>query len=200
MPTSIIYCNSFIYELVIRGLYGRNYAARYRTLAGLIPDGASVLDLCCGPGALYRRWLKARGIRYLGIDINRRFIESLIRGGAAGEVRDLREDRPLPRADYVLMQASLYHFLPDPRAIIDRMMAAAGRQVIIAEPIRNWADSRVSFISRVARRASNAGQGTESRRFNEKTFDDFFAGYGAQVKNVCNIPGGRERIVVLEPQ
>ena len=37
-------------DCVMLALYGRHYGARYRAVADLIPDGSSVLDLCCGPG------------------------------------------------------------------------------------------------------------------------------------------------------
>ncbi len=40
------------------------------------------------------------------------------------------------------MQASLYHFLPDAHEIVERMLAAAGRRVIVSEPVRNLASSQ----------------------------------------------------------
>src|SRR6185369_13287964 len=122
-------------------LYGRHYPARYRVICDLIPSGSSVLDLCCGPAILYHRYLRAKSVRYTGLDINQKFIDRLIRSGGLGKLWDLRGDEPLPAADYVIMQASLYHFLPDPSTIVNRMLQAAHKRVIIAEPIRNLATS-----------------------------------------------------------
>ena len=38
LAESPIYHNVLVYELVMLGLYGRHYGARYRAVAGLIPD------------------------------------------------------------------------------------------------------------------------------------------------------------------
>ena len=106
-------------------LYGRYYRARSRSVAELVPRGASVLELCCGPGTLYLGHLRAKGVRYRGLDLNPAFVAALRRRGADAEVRDVGAAEPLPPADVVLIQASLYHFLPDARAVVDRMRAAA---------------------------------------------------------------------------
>jgi hypothetical protein len=49
-------------------------------------------------------------------------------------------------------------------------------QVIIAEPIRNMASSRWGIAAAIARRFTDPGDGPSARRFNEQTFDEFFAG------------------------
>src|ERR1044071_6340186 len=133
MTTSIIYRNTPLYELAMLMLYGRHYPSRYRAIADLIPADSSVVDLCCGPALLFNRYLRQKNVSYTGLDVNAGFIRRLIRNGGSGQVCDLRKDAPLPRADYVMMQASLYHFLPDALPILGRMLQAATRQVIIAE-------------------------------------------------------------------
>src|SRR6266513_1746540 len=143
----------------MRVLYGRYYASRYQKIAALIPDGATVLDLCCGPAQLYRQYLRSKKVEYRGLDINPRFIKQLQSENMEGQVWDLRENNQLPPADYVLMQASLYHFLPDTQPIIDRMLEAARRQVIIAEPIRNLSSSSVALVRRIARHLTKVGDG-----------------------------------------
>src|SRR5262249_36460083 len=125
MGSSLIYRNTFTYEMLMLMLYGRGYKARYRTIADLIPQGSSVLDLCCGPATLFHRHLRQKNVQYTGIDINSRFIERLRARGATGMLCNLYADVPLPRAEYVLMQASLYHFLPDASPLVERMCAAA---------------------------------------------------------------------------
>ena len=139
MARSLVYRNALVYELVLLGLYGRHYPARYRAVADLIPDGSSVLDLACGPGVLFDRYLRARSVAYTGIDVNPRFVARVDRRGGRGVLGDLSDGRPLPEADTVLMQASLYQFLPDPAPVVRRMLRAARERVIIAEPVRNLA-------------------------------------------------------------
>jgi SAM-dependent methyltransferase len=182
------------------GLYGRYYASRYRALTALIPEGATVLDVCCGPAILYHRYLKYQAVRYTGLDINVKFIQPLNQGGACGRLWDMRSETPLPDADYVVMQASLYHFLPDPAPVVDRMLRAARKAVLIAEPIRNLANSRNPLLRLLARRGTDPGSGEAAQRFTEELLDAFFAPYAAQVRQAFLIPGGREKVYVLASQ
>ena len=197
MSTSLIYRSASLYELVMLALYGRHYSARYQAIADLIPNGTSVIDLCCGPALLYHRSLKQKDVNYTGLDVNPRFIHQLIKRGAQGYDWDLRNDKPLPKADYLVMQASLYHFLPDPKPIVDRMLKAARRQVIIAEPVRNLASSESRFLSKLGRVLTNPGVGEHSLRFNLQTLDEFFSAYGSRVMQSFPIAGGREKVYVL---
>ncbi len=197
MATSFIYKSASVYELAMLLLYGRHYRSRYRAIAELIPNGSSVLDLCCGPAPLYHRYLRAKSVSYIGLDINNRFISGLLRRGAEGRVWDLRSEEALPPADYVIMQASLYHFLPDASRVVDRMFQAARKRVIIAEPIRNLATSNSLVLSRLSRLFTNPGVGEHSLRFTEKSLADFFSAYSTNVVQSFPIAGGREQVYVL---
>jgi SAM-dependent methyltransferase len=197
METGLVYKNSLLYELAMLVLYGRHYFSRSRVIADLIPEGASVLDVCCGPPILYRRYLRPKQVQYTGLDLNPKFIAQLHRYGAQGLVCDLKQEQALPSADYVIMQASLYHFLPDAAAVVDRMLRAARRQVIIAEPIRNLAQSRIPVLAGFARRHSNPGKGDHVHRFTEQTLDELFAGYSTNLQRSFLIPGGREKVYLL---
>src|SRR4051812_18583557 len=101
MATSLVYRHAFLYTAMIRVLYGRHFDARYRALAEMIPQGASVLELCCGPPFFYERYLRSRNIDYCGVDFNDKFVNALKRLGARAERLDLRNAEALPRADYV---------------------------------------------------------------------------------------------------
>ena len=200
MATSLIYRSASMYELAMLLLYGRHYASRYRAISELIPGGSSVLDLCCGPALLYHRCLRAKSVQYTGLDINTKFIEQLIRRGGSGQVWDLRSDEPLPPADYVIMQASLYHFLPDASHVVNRMLQAARQQVIIAEPVRNLATSKSRLLASLGRMFTNAGAGEQRLRFTEVSLVDFFSAYASRVVNSFLIAGGREKVYVLNAQ
>jgi len=179
-------------------LYGRHYSSRYRSIADLIPENATVLDLCCGPALLFHRCLRAKSVRYTGLDINEGFISRLIRYGAAGEVWDLRSARELPVSDYVIMQASLYHFLPDASGVVNRMLKAARKNVIIAEPIRNLTTSGSSVLSFIGRSFTNPGSGKQESRFNQTSLAAFFDLYSPYISRSFPIAGGREVVYVLD--
>jgi SAM-dependent methyltransferase len=198
MPsTSFIYRSSLLYELAMLALYGRHYASRYRAIAELVPNGSSVLDLCCGPALLYHRYLRHKLVRYTGLDVNAEFIDRLTRRGASGQVWDLRSEKALPEADYVIMQASLYHFLPDPSPIMDRMLRAARRQVIVSEPVRNLSSSNSRLLALVGKLLTDPGVGNHSQRFNEASLDQFLSRYRSLVQQSFLVAGGREKLYIL---
>lgn len=197
MATSLIYKSASLYELAMRLLYGRHYSARYQVLADLIPTGSNVLDVCSGPAFLFSRYLRAKSVQYTGLDINQAFIDRLIKRGGSGRVWDVRTEDPLPAADCVIMQASLYHFLPDATRVVDRMLKAARRQVIIAEPIRNVATSDSRLFSRLGRISTDPGTGEQLLRFTEASLADFFSAYASDVVQSFKIAGDREKVYVL---
>jgi trans-aconitate methyltransferase len=179
-------------------LYGRHYFSRQKVVADLIPPRSTVLDVCCGPGSLYSRHLRAKGVKYTGVDSNTRFIEEVRRRGGNGIVCDLKSAGPLPPADFVVMQASLYHFLPDPVPMLNRMLEAANQTLIIAEPVRNIASSGSRFMSLLGRRFTNAGSGAEPLRFTAQTLDQVMNRFADRIEQAFDIPGGRERVYVLK--
>ena len=198
MSTSVVYRSAVGYELLMRALYGRHYAARMRAVAAQVPDGASVLELCCGPGTLYRHYLRDRVGSYVGLDLNDGFVANLKRSGVDARVFDLTvASAPLPQSDVVLIQASLYHFLPDAGSLLERMLAAARDRVIVSEPVRNIASSRMPLIRLLGRRGTDPGSGGHDQRFTEETLDALMAGYAGRVRNSFLIPGGREKVYVL---
>lgn len=186
----------------MRVLYRRGYDDRFRALADLIPNGCSVLDVCCGPGTLFRRYLRQKGVRYTGLDINPRFVERVLASGADGLVWNVEETRPLPRAEYIIMQASLYHFLPRPLLLVERLMTAAEKQVLLAEPIRNMASSGMPVLALLARKLSNPGTGEQPHRFDEARLDELMEPFRnrGQLLHAALIAGGREKLYVLDSE
>src|ERR671917_24935 len=119
LPESLVYRSAWGYGLAMRVLYGRYYAARDAAVAAHIPDGASVLELCCGPGRLHERELRGRIGAYVALDASAR--------------------------------------------------AVARSRVVIAEPVRNLAASRVGAIARLASGASATAHGAQARRFDAES-------------------------------
>jgi len=198
MSTSIVYRSAFGYEVLMRALYGRHYADRMRAVAEQVPAGPSVLELCCGPATLYRRYLRGRAGAYIGLDVNERFVTRLARHGIDARRVDLAASTAaLPEADVAIMQASLYHFLPEAGPIIERMLVAARQLVVISEPVRNLASSSLPLIGQLGRRAADPGVGGHGGRFTEATLDALMEHYRDRVTAAFLIPGGREKVYVL---
>lgn len=194
--TSLIYRNAQVYEALMRALYGRHYGARMGLVAERVPRGSSVVELCCGPGTLYLRHLRGCVSSYIGLDVNPRFVARLRSRGVDARQVDLHAAaEPLPAADVVLIQASLYHFLPEAQALVDRMLTAARERVIVAEPIRNLSSSSNPLLARLGRGGTDPGVGAHTDRFTEQTLDELMSAYPVQESLV--IPGGREKIYVV---
>ena len=195
--TGIIYRNPRLYALAMRLLYRGALNERNRALAERIEAGSRVVDLCCGPPLLFTSQLERKHVRYLGIDLNPVFLAAVRESGAEAMSLDLRDAPRLPRCDYVIMQGSLYHFLPDPAPIVDRMLEAAGRRVILSEPVRNFSQSRLPGVAALAARASDAGDGVQPNRFDEATLDRFFEAYSERIVESSLVARGREKLYVL---
>ncbi len=198
LPESLIYRSAWGYGLAMRVLYGRYYDARDAAVAEHVPDGASVLELCCGPARMYLRELRGRTRSYVGLDANARFVERLRRRGIDARRADVATAE-LPRADVVVMQASLYHFLPEPQAaaMVQRMMAAALERVVIAEPVRNLASSRLRPVARLAAGGAATGAGAQEQRFDADSLRALMARFAPAILHSGPAPGGREHVYVL---
>ena len=196
LPESLVYRSAWGYGLAMRVLYGRYYAARDAAVAAHIPDGASVLELCCGPARLYLRELRGRIGPYVALDASAVFVDRLRRRGVDARVADVATT-PLPVADIVVMQASLYQFLPDADAMLRRMRAAAKRSVIVAEPVRNLASSRLAVVARLGAGGAATAQGAQPQRFDAGSLRALMARFGDAVVFHAPAPGAREHVYVL---
>ena len=120
---SIIYWHPAIYTLAMRFLYRKYFRERYRKIVDLIPAEAEIIDICCGDCYIYFHYLNDKNVKYLGLDINKTFINAAIKKGARAEQFDILKDH-LPHSDYILMLASMYHFIPMQDYVIQKILNA----------------------------------------------------------------------------
>lgn len=181
----------------MRCLHGRHFAGRYQSIANLIPEGASVVEVGAGDAWLYRHFLKQKSIHYLGLDNAPAFVSAAQSRQIPFRSFDLRTEE-IPQADYVIQQASLHLFYQDAPAILQRLLDAARHRVIIAEPVKNLADSRNPLLALLGRRLTRPhGNGEDhTRRFTRETFLQL-VGSCPEFKEIFPEPGGREHIAVL---
>jgi glycosyltransferase involved in cell wall biosynthesis len=190
---SPIYWTGHGYDLTMQALYGGQYADTLAAVARRIPDGASVVDLCCGTARLYQDFLRARRCAYLGLDFNGDFVMHARRRGVDIRWFDLLAD-PIPPADYVVMCSSLYHFGDHLDDVIGRMRQAASRAVIISEPVRNLSDA--PFVGRLAAALTNPGVGSFTARLDLDRLREICARHGGELTHQV---GDRNAIAVFPP-
>jgi hypothetical protein len=87
--------------------------------------------------------------------------------------------------------------MDDPRPLIERMLAAAGRQVILAEPVHNVA-KQAGPVGAVAARLTDPGTGPQPDRYDESSLERVLEPFASRVRERTLLPGGREKVYVLE--
>lgn len=190
---SPIYWTGHGYDLVMRALYGQQYKATYAAVAAQIPDGASVVDVCCGTARLYQDFLRPRGCVYLGLDYNADFVMHARHRGVDARWVNLLTD-PIPVADYVVMCSSLYHFGAQLDDIVAKMSRACRKGVIISEPVRNLSDA--PLIGGLVASFTDPGVGAYTMRFNLDSFRALTARHGGKL---LHADGDRNAVAILPP-
>jgi SAM-dependent methyltransferase len=191
---SPIYWTCVGFDLVMRLLYRTHYHETYAAIAELIPDGASVVDVCCGTARLARDGLRGRRVEYLGLDFNAHFVMGVRKRGIHAKFFELLRD-PIPSADYVVMCSSLYHAWGHEDLVLAKLAAAARKAVIISEPVENLSASRTALGRCFGRWLSNPGIGQHDRRLDYESFLEFAQRHGAG--QVIREPGRRNAIAVF---
>ena len=191
---SLVYQSRIIYTLFMKCLYGKHYKYRYRAIAEKIPRWASVTDVCSGDSVLYTRYLKGKN-KYTGIDINP-LMAFNSKWAKIIKVDIVKE--AIPKADYVVMQGSLYQFIPNHKEIINKMLDSARYKVIISEPVINLVNSKNKIISTIAKYITNPGIGNNNFRFTKESLNKDLQRYFKQyIEDIYFIAGGRDMVVVL---
>lgn len=175
----MIYRWPFLYQSLSRIRLGRGYLSRFQAVADLIFPGETVLELCCGDAYLYRKFLRGKNVSYRAIDFSGSFTRDARAEGVDIEMADITAVE-WPPVDVVLMQASLYHFLPDRTdSVLARMKSAARRTAIVSEPIHNLTTSKVRAVAWLGRQLSRSASGEHPFRFDERSFNDLARRHGA---------------------
>ena len=178
-------------------MFREHYTQRYKAISNLIESNSSVLDVCCGDSKLYS-FLERKQIDYLGLDFNPTFIKVSKRRGIQARMFDLYDD-DLPKADFVVIQASLYQFIPDHNIILQKLFNAAKRYLIIAEPIKNYAQSKWKVVSLLGKLLNNpAGDGMKMHRFNLITLKEAMRPFEKNIVEEFMMLGNIEYVFVVK--
>jgi len=191
----LVYRSPMLYHFFIWGLFRGNFNNRFKTVSDLIPEGASVVDVCCGDPFLYRKFLKKKNVKYIGLDINPVFIAEANRQGVDVRFFDLEANERLPEADYVVMQGSLYQFIPFQDDVIRKMKAAARKNVIITEVMYSLSGNVNPALRWLGEKMTNPGTGPKPLRFDHAKLDAIMSKHDVITKDsTC---GGLEMLYVL---
>ncbi len=134
---SLIYSSSLLLGLVLRIKYGRFYQLRLKRVAQEVPEGARVVDLCCGDCAVYLQYLHKKGVDYLGVEINSRMARLIKEKGARVMVADVRTC-DIPPCDVLLCLSSLYQFSNEFTHMFQSAQQVTNK-ILLLEPVwKTW--------------------------------------------------------------
>lgn len=179
----------------MRLLYWGFYQQRLQVVAEIIPPGSSIVDICAGDCSLLRHGLQNKPVDYRAYDINPRFVQWAVKRGIPMKTIDVRNDG-VPSADCVVMLSALYQFIPQERKMLDKLVSAAKRLVILTEPIHNVAQSRNPLIRWGGKTMTRVGDNPCAQRFDEERLRELFAEFGFQT--IIPIAGGRELFAIYQ--
>jgi trans-aconitate methyltransferase len=185
-----------LYGLLMRLAYGRDYPARYELVAERIDRPDDILEVCCGHLGLYKH-LARRGLvrSYVGLDRSPAVLRHARRRGVNVRAFDVRAGHTLPIVDTVVMQASLYQFHDIAETLLARLWGAARRRLIVAEPVRNLAQSRHAAVRWTARTLTRTHDGVHTFRYTEALLLELYRRCQVPVSGFERTPGGREVVV-----
>ena len=193
---SILYWHPNIYNFLVRLMYKTSFNERYTTINNLITDNSSVVDVCCGDSYLYS-YLKNKNINYLGLDFNPTFINISKRKGIKARLFNIYED-PIPHADYIIIQTSLYQFIPNHDQILKKLYQAADKYLIITETMKSYGGSKNKFFSKIGKYLNNPGDGIKENRFSLITFKKAMEPFQEKIENEFFIKGNIDYVVVIK--
>lgn len=170
MNNSFIYRNIHIYRILMNLIYSFKYKQRFLDIINEIrASDKTIVELCFGDIHIAGE-CKKRGVTWIGIDINEKFVNFALKKGFHAIKDDLILMETLPLSDLCIISGSLYHFHDDIDSILNKMLVSSQR-IIISEPVVNWS-SKKGIIGKISRKHTNAGKGAESFRFDKQSMID----------------------------
>ncbi len=193
---ALLYRSSVLYHGLMSAVYHVHRRERFRAVAEWVPERAEVLDVCCGDGAL-TGYLDP-SVRYRGLDQSPVFVARARDHGRAVDHFDLRR-APLPDAQVVVCQASLFQFYPDVSEVLEQLFDAAAERLIVSESVKSLTQSSWSCLSRIVAWGTHVeGMTNDHFRFGPDSLERLFRPYDAHLRHVRAVCGGRDWLYVLD--
>lgn len=159
-------------------LYRGKYKGRFRKVFNLV-YGNSVLELCFGD-ILFARLCKEKGKKWMGYDINNKFVNYARKHSFDAQIADIRTIESLPEAEQCVIIGSLYHFFGHEERLFDVILKSCS-ELIISEPIKNLS-SRKGLMGYIAKKYTNAGTGEAKYRYNRRNIATMIKKYTLKKK------------------
>lgn len=195
---SPIYWHPLFYRKAMQWSYGKQFYSRYERLARHIPKDAEVFECCMGDALLYTKYLRQKNISYSACDVNPVFVRTARRKGVNAKLCDIQRDS-IPKADYIVLHGSLYHFIPNEEEVIRKLLLSAGKMLIIAESVENMSNAKSGLRAAIGAFLSKAKTGQSKIKFTRESLRRSFEKFRPHISKWEENPGEREVIICLQP-
>jgi hypothetical protein len=128
--------------------------------------------------------------------LNSTFVRHARRQGIDASVLDLNSES-VPPDDYVVVQGSLYHFIPGQREILEKLLEAGRKRIIVSERTGGLTKSRSSAVAWFARMTTDPGTGAAGERFDRESLLALFRAFPGRLMEIREYSGGKEIIAVF---
>lgn len=112
----------------------------FRAILGLIPQGARVLDVGCGPGDLLDLLARERGVDGRGVELSAANVAACLARGLAVVQGDADRDLdhfPARAFDYAVLSQTL-QATRDPRRVLSELLRIAERAIVSIPNFGHW--------------------------------------------------------------
>ena len=188
MLSSPLYWSGSVYHAGIWLLHGPCLDRRYRYIARHV--GESVVDVGCGTGVLAD--YIPEGKKYLGIDLNERFLRYGQKKGRNVMLQDATTFDRYGDYDACVIMDLLHHISPRHKEFLERVMKDVKKQVIICEPFE--AADRSPITRSLVKIIDYDGTNTPENWMDKETLREFYNSF--EPKSVVEL--GQAMIAVYE--
>jgi SAM-dependent methyltransferase len=168
----------------VRDILGRS---DYALISELIPQGARVLDLGCGDGALLA-WLKEnKQVEARGVELRRELVQQAIARGVTvhqGDIAQSLPDYPDLAFDYVILSRTLQE-VRRPLDVLNEMLRIGRHAVVTFPNFGHWRARRCSRMNGTSRPTSISSPCATSRSSSSNSTCTWKSGSSSPATRVC---------------
>lgn len=164
----------------------------FDTIVGFVPEGARVLDLGCGDGALLERLSHEKKAQVRGVELSEDNVRACIARGLSvrhGNIEEGLADYRDGAFDFVILSQTLA-YLDAPSTVVKEMLRVGSAAIISFDNAGHW------LCRCRALRGGGLGQSLLSGEPRERAitipqFDEFTRSIGARIREVTYLTGQR---------
>ncbi len=188
MMKSPLYWSGSVYHAGIWLMHGQSLDRRYRYIASHVGD--SVVDVGCGTGVL-ADYIPGEK-KYLGIDLNERFLKYAQKKGRNVIRQDALTFDRYNEYDACVIMDLLHHINPRHKEFLEKVMRDVRERVIICEPFE--VPDRNPITKSLINIIDSDGTNAPEQWMDKETLLEFYNSFGP--KNVAEI--GQAMIAVYD--